>query len=101
MKPKDKLFILLCLLGAFLCMAGIVRGADEPKPAITDAQKAAAWKAQALFLPAAQEYERRKGALEGIASELSRACGEKADLRWDAEDISCVPKPDPPKEPEK
>lgn len=93
---KKKMIFPVCAFGVLFCWAGIARAEEKPAepPKITDAQKAVAWKAQALFLPAQQEFALRKNELESIVIQLQRFCGEKAQLVWTAEDISCAPKPE-------
>jgi hypothetical protein len=85
------------------------RVAKSKPPAISDAAKLAAWKAQALVgvadaaLKAAKEYkewETRQTQLQTEAAKLQAVCGEAFQVNWTADDILCVPKPAPVK-PEK
>jgi hypothetical protein len=85
------------------------RVAKSKPPAISDAAKLAAWKAQALVgvadaaLKVTKEYkewEARQTQLQTVAAQLQAACGEAFQVNWTPDGIACVPKPAPVK-PEK
>ncbi|OFX13205.1 MAG: hypothetical protein A2Z18_11090 [Armatimonadetes bacterium RBG_16_58_9] len=63
----------------------------EKSAIISDAVKARAWKAQALFAAAQAALERRQTELAAVAEELRKACGAGAGPNWSESDITCKP----------
>ena len=83
---------------------GDTRSTQVPKPpSITDTQKAAAWKAQAIFLLAEAElkataqYKEWENAQAELTKASAALCTEGFVAKWSKEDIACVAKPAPVK----
>lgn len=103
--------LIITLFALALACAGQQTPVEQPKPpAISDAAKASAWKAQALVgvaqtaLQATKEYkewEKRQTELQEQLGVLQAACGKEHQVSWTPDDISCAPKPAPKPEEKK
>jgi hypothetical protein len=132
MTLRDYTIVIGSVVIAGLLLATVARGADDPllegdditgqvksvkvgevkfkPPVLSDAQKSAAWKAQALLGMADtalratkeyKEYEKRQNDLQMVGAQLQTACGEKFAVVWTPDDIGCVERPPAPPEAKK
>lgn len=104
-----KRFARLTLISAFGLALGWLMAAQSNTPIIKDVLKARFWKAQAEFTEAqqaaqlaTQTAQQKQVALQAAMAEMQKSCGDKFDLKPDANnDPVCIAKPEEKKDPKK